>query len=52
MNAVRFSDGVNICLQRSKFFLSVGATIGRPRAFNERPYKTKSNFFMKSSLSG
>ena len=30
--------------------LSVGATIGRPRAFNERPYKTKSNFFMRRSL--
>ena len=30
--------------------LSVGATIGRPRASGERPYKTKSNFLMRSSL--
>ena len=28
--------------------LSVGATIGRPRAFDERPYKTIPNFLMRS----
>ena len=30
--------------------LSVGATNGRPRAFDERPYKTISNFLMRSPL--
>ena len=31
--------------------LSVGATIGRPRAFDERPYKTISNILMRTGPS-
>ena len=41
------SVGVISLLSAYQICLSVGATIGRPRAFNERPYKTKSNFLMR-----
>ena len=46
------SVGVNSLFTAYQICLSVGATIGRPRASGERPYKTKSNFFMKRSLYG
>ena len=44
------SVGVIYLLSVYQNCLSVGA-IGRPRAFNERPYKTKSNILMRSPLS-
>lgn len=31
---------------------TVGATIGRPRAFDERPYKTILNFLMRTTHYG
>ena len=44
------SVGVISLLSAYQICSSVGATIGRPRAFIERPYKTKSNFLMRKSL--
>ena len=35
-------------MQGFLFFHFVGATIGRPRAFNERPYGVKSVPFVKT----
>ena len=44
------SVGVSSLVSAYQICLSVGATIGRPRAFNERPYKIDSNFLMRRSL--
>ena len=44
------SVGVYYLFSADQICLSVGATIGRPRAFDERPYKTISNFLMRSPL--
>ena len=44
------SVGVISLLSAYQICLSVGATIGRPRVFDERPYKTISNFLMRSPL--
>ena len=45
------SVGVISLFSAEQICLSVGATIGRPRAFDERPYKTISNILMRTCLS-
>ena len=45
------SVGVISLFSADQICLSVGATIGRPRAFNERPYKIDTNFLMRTSHS-
>ena len=44
------SVGVYYLFSADQICSSVGATIGRPRAFDERPYKTISNFLMRSPI--